>query len=234
MKEHEDTIVKERILKRIFDIVVSAFFLLLLSPLFLAFALLLKLEGLINPFFKGPVFFKSIRISRGKEFTMYKFRTVNYDTYLFLEKDKMRRSITEFICSANNKEYLTPVGAFLDKIYFDELPQLYNVLKGDMSMVGPRPHIIEHYNNDIKEGITSAKYIKGGILGLVQASKKNPKMQEVFKRMALKHFSKDKSLEVTERLYFQRYLRASAVELLLFDIWIIYRCLLVVLAAKGI
>lgn len=230
----KNRVIRERILKRIFDIAASLFLLIVLSPLFLLFAILLKLEGLINPSFKGPVFFKSIRISKGKPFTMYKFRTVNYQTYLFLEKDKISRSISAFICSDNNRKYLTPMGTFIDRVYLDELPQLFNVLKGDMSMVGPRPHIIQHYENDLKEGIISIKYIKGGIMGLVQASKKNPAMQKVFERMAIKYAARDKSMELTDRLYFQRYLKASALEMLFYDLWIIYRCIIVVIKAQGV
>lgn len=228
------TYAKERISKRIFDIVTSAFLLVFLSPLFLLFAILLKLEGLLNPSFKGPVFFKETRISRGRPFLIYKFRTVNYKTFRLLEKDKSHKSITQFICAPDNQKYLTPVGALLDSIYFDELPQLFNVLRGDMSMVGPRPHIIEHYENDLKEGVVSAKYIRGGMMGLSQASKRNPSMQEAFERMALKHTTRDKTMVFIDRLYFRKYLRAPALEMFFYDLWIIYRCLIVVLQAQGI
>jgi len=225
--------VKERRLKRIFDIAGSAFLLIVLSPLFILFALLLKLEGLFNPHFRGPIFFKETRISRGRPFQLYKFRTVNSPTLKLLMQAKGTESITHFICLEDNYKYLTPVGRFIDRIYFDELPQLFNVLKGDMSIVGPRPHILPQYDSDIESGIVSAKYIKGGIMGLVQASKKKPELRKAFVRMALKHSSGNHEIELIDRLYFRKYLKDSALEMLFFDISIIYKCLLVILDAKG-
>lgn len=230
----EKRVAKERILKRVFDVAVSALLLLALSPLFVLFAVLLKIEGLFNPFLKGPVFYKETRVSRGRPFTLYKFRTVNADTLKVLSEASGKKSITQFICAENNHEFLTPVGALIDKIYFDELPQLFNVLKGDMSLVGPRPHILPQYKKDLECNMVSSKYIKGGIMGLVQAAKINPQLQKAFARMALKHSGEDHRLALIDKLYLHKYLNASAFEMLSFDIYIMYKCLLVILHAKGI
>ena len=225
-------IIKERILKRIFDLAVSSFLLLMLSPFFLLVAVLLKMEGLINPVFRGPVFFKETRVSKRKYFSLYKFRTVKHNILQLLKKGQS--SITEFTVKHDKHKYLTPVGTILANIYFDEAPQLFNVLKGEMSMVGPRPHIPEHYENDLKTGMVSAKYIKAGIMGLAQASKGNVKMRSVLERMATKHSTRDKRVILMDRLYFRKYLQASAIEMLFYDIGIMLRCLRVILEAKGI
>ncbi|NQU95351.1 MAG: sugar transferase [Candidatus Omnitrophica bacterium] len=224
--------INERIVKRIFDVVVSGFFLIILAPFFILIALLLKLEGLMNPSLRGPVFYKEIRISKGKPFNIYKFRAVRYNILELVKKEKV--SITEFTAKRNKSKYLTPVGVFLAQIYFDELPQFFNVLKGDMSLVGPRPHVPEHYASDLREGIVAAKYIKAGVMGLVQGSKGNSKMRNALARMATKHAIKNKTIVFIDRLYFQKYLKASAIEMLFYDIGIMFQCLRVVLEAKGI
>ena len=225
--------IKERIVKRMFDIVASGFLLIIFAPFFILIALLLKMEGLINPSLRGPVFYKEIRISKGKPFDMYKFRTVRRSILELVKKEKAI-SITDFTAKRNKLKYLTPVGTFLAQIYFDELPQFFNVLKGDMSMVGPRPHVPEHYANDLREGVVSAKYIKSGIMGLVQGSKGNAQMRNALARMATKHAIKNKAMVFIDRLYFQKYLTASAIEMLFYDIGIMFQCLRVVLEAKGI
>lgn len=223
---------KIHLLKRFFDLFAALSALLVLSPLFLLIAFLLKLEGLFRPSLRGPVFFRETRISRGREFFLYKFRTVKSDILKVLKDEK--RSITEFTAVHDKHRYLTPVGVFLAQTYLDELPQLINVIKGNISMVGPRPHIPEHYKNDLKSGIVSAKYIRGGMMGLMQASKGNAAMKDALARMVTKHSTKDKTVIFIDRLYFQKYLRSSEIEMLLYDLWIIYRCMIVVFEAKGI
>lgn len=225
-------VIKERALKRFFDFFASAVVLILFSPIFLLIALLLMLEGICNPLFRGPVFYKEDRVSRGKHFMIYKFRTVKSDILDHIKKHNI--SITEFTSKRNKHAYLTPIGTFLAKIYFDELPQLFNVLKGDMSLVGPRPHVPAHYESDIKCGMASAKYIKAGLMGLVQASKGNPAMRQALARMATKHATNDKTMVFIDRLYFQKYLKAGALEMLFYDMGIIFQCFRVVLQAKGI
>lgn len=224
--------IKERALKRIFDFVASAFLFALLSPIFILIIVLIKLEGIIKPSCKGPVFSGETRISKGKPFRIFKFRTLKNAILKLIEKDK--RSINEFTNARDRDRYLTAVGGFLVKIYFDELPQLFNVVKGDMSLVGPRPHITTQYEDDLKRGVTSAKYIKTGILGLVQASKGLPRMRETLARIAARNAPKEKVMALIDRLYFRKYLEASATEMLLYDMWIAFRCLIVVLGAKGI
>ena len=111
--------------KRTMDIVSSLVGLILLSPLFLLVAILIKLDS------KGPIIFKQIRIGKNsKPFYIYKFRSMKIDA--------PNLSTEEFI---NTSDFTTKVGKFIRKTSIDELPQLVNILKGDMSIVGPRPVI---------------------------------------------------------------------------------------------
>lgn len=141
------------IFKRIFDIVFSLIGLIILIPVFLIISIIIKLDS------KGPVFFKQVRIGRnGGEFRIYKFRTMVTDA----EKKGMQ------ITTERDKR-ITRVGYILRKYKLDELPQLINVLIGDMSFVGPRPEVpkyVELYNDSqkavlkLKPGITDIASIE--------------------------------------------------------------------------
>ena len=110
-------------LKRLFDIVFSLIGLIVLSPFMLICAIILFYD-------RGPVIFKQERVGyKGKPFTIYKFRTMRTDA----ESEGIPRLETE------RNKFLTPFGSFLRAHHLDEMPQLWNVLKGDMSFVGPRP-----------------------------------------------------------------------------------------------
>ncbi len=112
-------------LKRLFDIVFSLFGLILVSPLFLAIAVLIKLES------PGSVFYRGERVGKkGKLFKIFKFRTMVPDA------EKLGGPST-----AGDDPRLLKIGLFLKKYQLDELPQLINVLKGEMSLVGPRPEV---------------------------------------------------------------------------------------------
>ena len=111
-------------LKRIFDIISSLFGLILLAPFMIIIAILIKIDS------KGPVFFKQVRVTRnGREFKIFKYRTmrVGSDKYSQITVGKDSR--------------ITKVGDFLRRYKLDEIPQLINVLLGDMSLVGPRPEV---------------------------------------------------------------------------------------------
>lgn len=120
-------------MKRIFDFVMSLIAIILLSPIILIVALAVKFTSL------GPILFKQKRIGKNNvEFYIYKFRTMRIDT------PNVPTHLLE-----NPEEWITPIGKFLRKTSLDELPQLFNILKGEMSIVGPRPAL---YNQlDLKE-----------------------------------------------------------------------------------
>jgi lipopolysaccharide/colanic/teichoic acid biosynthesis glycosyltransferase len=121
--------------KRTLDLVASALFLVLFSPLYLLLALLIRLED------GAPAIFPQTRIGQyGREFTMYKFRSMRPDAEARLDEVLARNSHKEGITfKIKNDPRLTRLGKWLRKVSFDELPQVWNVLKGDMSLVGPRP-----------------------------------------------------------------------------------------------
>lgn len=116
---------KKNKLKRIFDIIVSLIGIIILSPLLIIISLKIKLHD------GGPVYYKAKRVGKNsKLFLMYKFRS------MVLDADKIGASSTTL-----NDPRITPVGQFIRKYKIDEIPQLYNVLYGHMSIVGPRPQI---------------------------------------------------------------------------------------------
>ena len=113
------------VLKRILDVILSGLGLMILSPIFLIIGILIKLDS------KGSVFFKQVRVGiYGNEFEIYKFRTMVNDA------EKKGRQIT-----VGKDNRITKVGNFIRKYKLDELPQLINVFKGEMSLVGPRPSL---------------------------------------------------------------------------------------------
>jgi O-antigen biosynthesis protein WbqP len=117
--------------KRFYDTVLAFIGLIVLSPLFLILMILIKLDS------KGPILFKQKRIGRHKKhFNILKFRTMRIDT----PKDTPTHMLE------NPQQWITKVGKFLRKTSLDELPQIINILKGDMSIIGPRPALWNQYD----------------------------------------------------------------------------------------
>ena len=168
--DYSDVLAKESILysvtKRLIDIVGSLCGIILLSPLFLIVAILIKLE---DP--KGKVFFAQERNGRyPKTFKMYKFRSMVHNAEELLKDLMDRNEQTGPVFKINDDPRITKVGKFIRKTSIDELPQLFNVLKGDMSLVGPRPAIpreVEQYNSyqmqrlAVKPGLTCIWQVSG-------------------------------------------------------------------------
>lgn len=159
-----------QLIKRCFDVVVSSLVLTLASPLFLFIAFRVSQSG-------GPIFFGHTRIGQhNKSFSCYKFRTMapNADQLLaeLLSRDPEARAEWERDFKLKNDPRITPIGRFLRKTSLDEIPQLWNVLKGDMSLVGPRPVVkaeLERYGNQVDHYLEA----KPGITGLWQISGRN-------------------------------------------------------------
>ena len=120
--------------KRFFDIFLCDFALIVLSPVFLVIAILIKCED------GGPVFFKQTRLTKGcKEFGMYKFRSMCVDAEAKLEALMDRNEVNGPAFKIEDDPRITKIGKFIRKTSIDELPQLLNIIKGDMSIIGPRP-----------------------------------------------------------------------------------------------
>jgi len=158
-----------RILKRIFDIIVSAVLIILLSPILILTAIAIKLDSC------GKIFFSYNRIGeRGEPFTYFKFRSMVSDAHKlrfdpeFVKSQKNLRDGTPMMKFADDPR-ITKVGKFIRRFSIDELPELFNVFIGKMSLVGPRPHEVEEvakYENFHRRVLS----IKPGMTGMAQVS----------------------------------------------------------------
>ena len=153
--------------KRPFDLIFSLLALLLLGPIMLFIAILIKITD------RGPVFYTHERVGyKGKKIKVLKFRSMYPDADKrlkeILEKDPKAKEEWEKTFKLKNDPRVTPIGKFLRKTSLDELPQFFNVLKGDMSIVGPRPVVEEELKKYYKEKAEIYKSVKPGITGYWQ------------------------------------------------------------------
>ena len=150
-------ILSNRIIKRLFDIIIASAALILLSPLFIMFTILIKISS------AGPVFFRQRRVgANNHEFEIYKFRSM-------IMQDQRD---SDSLWTTSDDWRITNVGKFMRRVNMDELPQLWNVLLGNMSIVGPRPerkHFIEKFKNDIPY-YNVRHLVKSGMTGWAQAN----------------------------------------------------------------
>jgi len=196
------------VMKRIGDIFLSLFFLILLAPLFLLLAILIKVDS------RGPVFYRSKRIGQGQTnpITILKFRSMvkNADGLKETLMDQSHRSDGPLFKMKNDPR-ITRFGKFLRRLSLDELPQLWNILKGDLSLVGPRPHLLEEVQKytDFQQRVFA---VKPGLTGLAQISGRSNLP-----------FSEEVRLDL-------RYIEEWSPWL---DLWILWRTVGVVLEGKG-
>lgn len=152
------------ILKRIFDIIFSILLLIILSPLFLFIMIWIEIDS------RGGCIFKQKRIGiDGEEFTIYKFRTMIKDADKMFKANVKKEELKTFKFQDKNDSRITSAGRFLRKTSLDELPQLINIIKGDMSLIGPRPEIpeiVELYSSDDRIRLL----VKPGVTGLAQVN----------------------------------------------------------------
>ena len=191
------------IVKRALDISVSLAALALLWPLFLTIAIAIKLTS------KGPVLFRQKRIGQfGEEFTFLKFRSMYADNDPTIHKEYIRSLIAKQLDGSQggykmkNDPRITPLGHFLRKSSFDELPQFINVLRGDMSLVGPRPPIryeFENYSLWHRRRILEAK---PGITGIWQVQGRSRTTFDEMVRMDLRYI-RNQSLWLDVKILFR-------------------------------
>jgi exopolysaccharide biosynthesis polyprenyl glycosylphosphotransferase len=170
---------EQRIIKRTLDIIISSIGLIITSPLLIIISIIIKLyDG-------GSVFFKQERVTENNRlFNLYKFRTMIEDAEKHMGP----------VLATEKDTRITPLGRFLRASRIDELPQLFNVLKGDMSIVGPRPErpfFAEQFNEEI-DGFKYRVYVKAGITGLAQILgnySTDPKTKSKYDLLYIKNYS---------------------------------------------
>jgi lipopolysaccharide/colanic/teichoic acid biosynthesis glycosyltransferase len=136
-----------------------------LAPVFALCAAAIKLEALIDRSARGPVFFRELRVSRGEIIGLYKFRTLPAAALAGLGEGPTH------IAKLETKGQLTRAGRLIRKWYLDELPQLWNIVRGDMFLIGTRPWPLELYDEEMERGITRKRDMPAGLVGPVQSSK---------------------------------------------------------------
>ena len=184
-------------MKRCFDFISSLMGIIIFSPILLLLALIVKCTS------PGPILFKQRRIGKdNQEFMIYKFRTMRIDT----------PNVATHLLK-NPEQYITPIGKFMRKTSLDELPQLFNILKGEMSVVGPRPALYNQY--DLIEMRTNANVhaVRPGLTGLAQVSGRD-------------------ELENEQKVYFdQQYVQKQSF---FFDLKLIFLTVIKVFKSEGV
>ncbi|MCB0956777.1 MAG: sugar transferase [Ilumatobacteraceae bacterium] len=167
------------VMKRVTDIIASALILVLASPVMLAIALLIKLDD------RGPVFFLQKRVGKdGSTFGVLKFRTMSVDAEARLAQLKADNERNGPLFKMERDPRVTGIGRFLRATSLDELPQLINVLRGEMSLVGPRPALpseVEHFSADLRQ----REQVLPGITGLWQVEARDNPSFEAYRRLDL-------------------------------------------------
>ena len=202
--------------KRVFDVLVSVLLLIATSPFMLLIAFLVKRDG-------GPVFFKQTRVGlMGREFKMFKFRSMCVDAEAklreLLAKNEKSQGITFKI---KDDPRITKIGRFIRKASIDELPQLINVLVGDMSLVGPRPAVpreVALYTEKDRRRLLA----KPGVTCFWQVGEREGRLFEIGDRNQI-DFDEQVSLDV-------RYIESQS---LVRDIWLLVKTVPAVLLGKG-
>ena len=193
-------------IKRIFDFMAAICGVIILSPVMLVIAILIKVED------HGPVFYKQVRVGKnGKTFKMYKFRSMFVNADQMLAKLKEQNDVEGPMFKMRDDPRVTKIGHFIRKHSLDELPQFLNVIKGDMSLVGPRPPLpseVAEYSDYDKQRL----YVTPGCTGLWQATERN---EVGFNEMV--------------QLDIQYIQRAS----FMFDLWIIWKTVEIIMKPNG-
>ncbi len=200
--------------KRLADVAICLLLLILLAPLILVVVAAMLLNFLLVRADRGPLFYREPRISRGRLFRILKFRTVRQARIDELREAGRLKTVKELeLVEAN----LTWTGRYLKGFYLDELPQLINILKGDMAFVGPRPWPEADYLAQRARGINAKGVVPCGLTGLVQCNK-----------------GKGLNDEQLDLDYIEAYRTKSALGLLVYDAQIVWKSLRTVLEGKGI
>ena len=205
---------RSRLFKALFDKVVAITLLTASLPILFLLKIAYVIEGVFIPENKGPIFFYYWGISGGKKIKKWKIRLIK--TKYIEPKGAAKHDWIAFSAEWT-EDSRTRVGAFAKKWYLDELPQFWSVLIGDMSVVGPRPLAVLHYERDKAQGNVTRSLLRGGLLGLGHINKGTSEMGN----------------SAYEYEYIDEYINRSSFGLLRLDLWIIWKGVLVILKGGG-
>lgn len=191
-------------MKRIFDLIFSFTAILFLSPFLALICIAIKFDS------KGPILFKQNRVGMHQEiFQLYKFRTMYYDQSSDGKigiNESAAQARKRYITTSINDSRITKIGMFLRKYHIDELPQLFNILKNEMSLIGPRPDVpAQKIDYSINQWIRRHK-VKPGISGLSQIYSDSPKFSPSLRVALDLKYQKSKSLQL-DAFIFQQTIR---------------------------
>jgi len=210
-----DKPLRPRFFKWLFDKLVASLLLVVSVPILLLLKIAYVIEGIIIPENNGPLFFHYNAVSAGEIFRKYKIRLIKQK---YIDPEGAKRGDWIAYSAEWTPDSRTYVGQFVKKFYLDELPQFYSVLRGDMSIVGPRPLAVLHYERDYAQGNVTRSLLKGGLLGLGHVRKDTPEFGS----------------PIFEYEYIDQYLNRSSLGLLLLDLQIIGNGIKVILQGKGL
>ena len=202
-------------LKAAFDRGLAAFVLLITSPLFALGALAIWIDGLVWPEDRGPIFHRETRVSAGQTFSLFKFRTMQVSAI----EEARQQGLTVKYLERENRGH-TWVGRYLRRWYLDELPQVLNILRGEMSWVGPRPPAPFEYERELSEGNVRKRLARAGLVGLQQANKGRTQGFEEEIALDYKYVAQVRTMSPTRRL--------------VYDVSILLRTLRVLAEGKGL
>ncbi|MDO8509893.1 MAG: sugar transferase [bacterium] len=200
--------------KRFFDIVVSLIFIIISLPLTFFILFWIFLEQILFFRSRGPLFYSETRISKGKEFKFYKWRIFKVGA---LKRALAEDGYVETAKVQSDKNNLTYYGRFLKRIYMDEMPQLWNVLRGDMTLVGPRPTNVKNSKTYQEAGNFTREVIVCGLTGTFQCEKGHG-----FDQLRC------------DREYIKFVQTHSGWRIVLNDIWVLLKTMRIVFEARGI
>lgn len=202
--------------KRIFDLLVSSLLLFVFSPIFIGFFILILIEHILRGYPLAPLLYHETRWTEGRQFTLFKYNIFKQNVL----DDLRAKGIFIHTKDLERRGDLLIIGKLLKQIYLDEIPQLFNVLRGDMSIVGPRPMNNEIHAKLQSEGFHTKDRVLAGMTGYYQAVHKTNQSTG--------------SQEMLDTYYVKYYFENPWYKILFFDIKILYKTILVLIMARGI